>query len=540
MPAGVGILNILSCIYKEFHQAMKRYLKNYIFFLLFTSALQLHAQKPDAITEKSVTIESGQVSGVIDKSVKVFRGIPYAAPPIGNNRWRAPEPVATWSGIKPCSKFGPNAMQGAPVPFSVYTEEYLIPAGGDMSEDCLYLNIWTDATRTNEKRPVVVFIHGGGFTGGSGSVVIYDGVAMAKKGVVFVTINYRLGLFGFLAHPALQKESTNGMAAGNYGIMDQVTALQWVQKNIQQFGGDPRNVTIAGQSAGAHSVNVLSATPLAKGLFQKMIAESGGRVVKGLSNIGTLAEAEEKAVQFMHAAGASSLEELRTMPASKLMAAYKGQGGLIVDGYVLKEPVYSVYEKRAQVHVPLLTGYNEGDGASGANTTIASYKEMVAKLYGTDSSHILQLYPAGTQEEAKHSFTSLTRDRQYGAQNYTWAKMQSEESPVFMYYFKRKVPENAAASAYSAFHTAEAPYAYGNLQYVKRPFTIADTQLSETMLAYWVNFAKTGNPNGNGLPLWPGFSAKENKVILLDSTISSGIHPGKEGVEYIYQKSIAQ
>ena len=306
------------------------------------------ARKSDKISVDAVKTMNGMISGVPgnDPQVKIFKRIPFAAPPVGDLRWKEPQPSANWEGTRACDKFGPNAMQAKPVPRGVYTAEFLIPVDGQVSEDCLYLNVWTNAASVNDNKPVIVFMHGGGFTEGSGSVPIYDGEAMAKKGVVFVTINYRLGIFGFFAHPELTKESPH-QASGNYGILDQIAALNWVKNNIAAFGGNPENVTIAGQSAGSMSVNVLAATPLAKGLFHRMIAESGANVLVGaFGGTDSLKSAESKGLELAKAAGAASLEALRQVPVGEMQKLLKGMGSVIVDGYVLTEPIPAIFAKR--------------------------------------------------------------------------------------------------------------------------------------------------------------------------------------------------
>ncbi|MCC9169180.1 carboxylesterase/lipase family protein [Pontibacter harenae] len=498
------------------------------------------AQKKDGISVKSVKIQNGMISGVAgtDPEVLVFKGIPYAAPPIGNLRWKAPQPVESWQGIRESNTFSPNAYQAKPKPFGVYTSEFLIPQDGAISEDCLYLNIWTAAKSVKEKRPVIVFIHGGGFVSGSGSVPIYDGEAFAKKGAVFVTFNYRLGIFGFFAHPELTKESAH-QASGNYGILDQIAALKWVKKNIRAFGGDPNNVTIAGQSAGSMSVNVLAASPLARGLFNKIIAESGGFVVKGVFG-GTepLTVAEQKGLQIEKTAGAASLHELRRLPAEKLLSLHQGMGTVIVDGYVLPTSVPSIFAGGKQTHVPLLTGYNEADVLFQEPATLASYREQVQKQFGNDAAMILQLYPAANDKEATIAANNLTRDSGFGIQNFAWARMQQEQgkAKAYMYFFKRQVPEIGGTNEYGAFHTAEVPYAYDNLKFLNRPLQEADQQLANLMSSYWINFARSGNPNGPKLSQWPEFNSN-GQVIVFGSISSVAQHPYFDALEFLYQRS---
>src|SRR6476620_2662270 len=276
-----------------------------------------------------VKTDAGLVSGTLKQDIHIFKGIPFAAPPVGDLRWKAPQPVHQWGGVKVCDKFSASPMQASPAPFSMWTEEFLIPKE-PISEDCLYLNVWTGASSSKEKRPVLVWIYGGGFGSGGTAVPIYDGEAMAKKGIVFVSINYRVGIFGFFAHPELTAESKNH-ASGNYGLLDQIAALKWVKKNIAAFGGDPNNVTIAGQSAGSMSVNCLVASPLAKGLFNKAIAESGASFINSFGNT-TLQQAEENGVKTAASLKVNSIEALRKLTAAELMKA-QSMRGVIIDGY---------------------------------------------------------------------------------------------------------------------------------------------------------------------------------------------------------------
>ena len=351
---------------------------------------------------------SGLVSGVTNKdgSVNIFKGIPFAAPPVGNLRWQAPQPVQSWTGVKKCDSFGPSAPQGKPVPFMMYTAEFLIPAE-PISEDCLYLNIWAPAS-SSEKKPVIVWVHGGAFTSGSGSCPIYDGENMAKKGVVFVTINYRLGIFGFLAHPDLTKESSTH-SSGNYAFLDQAEALRWVKKNIAAFGGDPNRVTIAGQSAGSFSVNALAASPVTKGLFQRVIAESGGMFNMDGRSL-TLTAAQRNGITIMETVKANSIEELRNKPADELLKA-GGMMGPVIDGYVLPSDVHTIYDQVKQNDVPVLTGWNRDEGfPSGGASTPETYKANAIKQYADLADEFLNAYPGNTPEEIKRSQLEWSRN----------------------------------------------------------------------------------------------------------------------------------
>jgi para-nitrobenzyl esterase len=507
----------------------------------------LKAQRGEPIRVEAVRVQNGLIAGSLtaDSSVMIFKGVPFAAPPVGALRWKEPQPLKNWKGVRHCDHFGPNAMQGKPVPFSVYTAEFLIPQDGAISEDCLYLNIWSAARTREERRPVIVFIHGGGYVAGSGSCPIYDGVAMAGKGVIFVTINYRLGLFGFYAHPALTRESAHH-ASGNYGILDQIAALQWVKRNIAAFGGDPDNVTIAGQSAGSMSVNILCASPLARGLFSKMIAESVAIVLPGslgrLGGVMSLDTAEEKGLQFQRSLGARDLTALRALPADSLMKAFKGGSNAIVDGYVLPESVPAIFSKGKQAVLPLLTGFNADDALGPAAGNLADYKEYVQHQFGTDADRVLALYPAETDSAARRSAKDLSRDMGLGFEHYAWATMQSQrgQQKTFLYFFTRQVPEYGGTHQYGAFHTGEVMYAYHTLSFLRRPLVAEDHALSETMSSYWVNFARTGDPNAYGLPAWPAFTRDKADVMIFDVQPEAKRHPFADGLEYFYHRGMVE
>ena len=477
-----------------------------------------------------VKTENGQIEGNTNKTgdVRIFKGVPFAAPPVGNLRWKAPQLVANWAGVKNCQSFGPSPMQGKPSPFMYWSTEFLIPAE-PISEDCLYLNVWTGAKLATEKRPVILFIPGGGFRSGGGACPIYEGEAMAKKGVVFVSINYRLGVFGFLAHPELSKESGHN-ASGNYALMDMIAALRWVQKNIAALGGDPANVTVAGQSAGAFAVNFLAASPLAKGLFQKAIAESGGSFVTSpIRPKLTLQGAEQQGITFAKSLNTSSLAELRAKSADDILKATGGLSSPITDGYVVPESVMDIYAHGKQSDIPLIVGWNEEDRVSGPPAKAEAFREQAKKRFGDKADDYLKVYPAQTDSEAAQSQIASGRDESFGIQDYTWARMQSKtgKSPVYVYNFNRKLPANTPETQFGAFHSGEIVYAYNNLHTLHRPWEPVDQQLADAMSSYWVNFAKTGNPNGKDLPTWPVYKPTAENVIILDKTIQSRLLPTK-------------
>jgi para-nitrobenzyl esterase len=482
---------------------------------------------------KVVKTDAGQISGTesSDASVHIFKGIPFAAPPVGDLRWKAPQPVKSWDGVKACTEFSKSPMQGKPNEFGVYTREFLIK-DEPLSEDCLYLNVWTGAKEASEKRPVLVWIYGGGFVSGGTNVPIYDGEALAKKGVILVSVNYRVGIFGFFAHPELTKESPNH-TSGNYGLMDQLAALKWVKKNIAAFGGDPANVTIAGQSAGSFGVNYLVASPLAKGLFKGAIAESGAHMLPGPGSGVTLAQANKAALKAAEALHAGSLAELRKLPAEDLLKQNNFRP--IVDGYFLPQVPADIFEANKENQVPLLTGWNEDDAFIGSIKNAADYTEGMKRRFGDKAADVLKLYPGGTDAEAERSQINMSRDMTFGVHNYIWANVQSakNKAKVYMYRFTRRMPATEAFKKYGAFHTGEVGYVFNNLKFLNRPFEPVDQQLADTMSSYWVNFATSGNPNGPGLPAWPAYNGNGNQVMILGEKPVAQPLPDKAALDFM-------
>jgi para-nitrobenzyl esterase len=490
---------------------------NFHVAIFLGSALSLAAAIPD-----TVHVEQGQVSGVAgtDASVLVFKGLPFAAPPVGDLRWRAPKPAAAWTGVRKADKFSAVCTQRQP-----------------SSEDCLYLNIYTAAKTPNERRPVMVWIHGGALVGGAGS--IYDGEALAKKGVVVVTVNYRLGVFGFLAHPELTKESDRN-ASGNYGLLDQIAALEWVQKNIAAFGGDSKRVTIFGESAGSWSVNYMMATPLARGLFQRVIGESGAEFAPAHS----LAEAEKAGVTFATAAGAKSIAELRATSAEDLQKARGFQTAANVDGWLLPEDVYTIFAKGKQSDVPVLIGSNNDEGTmfTPATVTAASFKAMAEKRYGGDAEGFLKLYPFSSDQEAWAAQAASMRDQTFGWEMRTWARMQTKtgKSKVYVYYFSRVPPGKQRVPG--AYHGSEIAYVFDNLKVAPfatsgnatpTPWEDVDRKLAEAMSSYWVNFATKGDPNGSGLAKWPAYKAKDDLAMGFGDEIKVEPVPHKAALDFL-------
>ncbi len=486
--------------------------------------------KTDNIDVNSVQLKSGKISGKTseDQSVKIFMGVPFAAPPVGDLRWKAPQPVASWEGVRACVTPPASAIQAPPKPFMCWSKEFMAPES-PLSEDCLFLNVWSTAKTAQDKLPVMVWIHGGAFTGGSGTVPLYDGEAMSRKGVVFITINYRLGIFGFFAHPELSAESEL-KTSGNYGILDQIAALKWVKENIAAFGGDPNNVTIDGQSAGAFSVNMLVVSPLAKGLFQKAIAQSGGMFGKQLSLGQTLKSAEENGKQLTEKLKIVNIAALRAIPADSLLKI-QAQFGVTIDNVVIP-PVYDTFAAGKQNDVAVISGWNADDGVSfGPVPKATQFQENAKKQYGDKAEAFLKLFPAKTDEEAGIS-QKLVSQLAFGWNNYAWARLQASKGTgkAYLYYFKRIPP---GEPNYGAFHSSEFGYALHTLKLWDRPFTDVDYKLEEAMSSYWVNFAKTGDPNGEGLPVWPSFNENNPEIIELGDEVKAAPLPYREQLKFM-------
>ena len=471
---------------------------------------------------ESVTLDSGRLSGVAgdDPTVRVYKGIPYAAPPVGDLRWRAPQPVKPWMGVKAADAFGPHCLGrlfGPPQPIAV-------------SEDCLYLNVWAPAQSRGASLPVFAWIHGGGFQGGSGSEPIFDGGAFARKGVIVVTFNYRTNVFGFLAHPELTKEDKYH-ASGNYGMLDQVAALEWVKRNIGVFGGDPSRVTIAGESAGAYSVSALTASPLARGLFHQAIAESGGYFMPKPGAMRPLGAAEKIGADFAATLGAADIADLRRRTADDLMKAvvkmedfFAFQPG--IDGRFLQEPVYTTYARGQQAKVPLLIGSNTDEGAFLIPEQRPSAQEFEARLeqtFGAHTSDVRHLYPVDRPKALIRSELDLAGDGEFNYPMWKWAVTARQAGPVYYYLFGRTVPAAPGAQYkgiprrdIGALHGAEVAYVFGTLDKVSGTpkWETTDRELSAAMLNYWANFVKTGDPNGPGLPAWPRYEAKAHDPLM--------------------------
>lgn len=487
-------------------------------FLLFTICISA-AFGQQVIT--TATVEGGKVEGVMENDVGVFKGIPFAAPPVGEWRWKAPQPVKPWEGVLNADKFAPASSQPTP-PW--------VPTPQVSSEDCLYLNVWTPAKSTTEKLPVMVWIYGGGFAYGSASDPSNVGDVLARQGVVTVNIAYRVGALGFMAHPELTAESDKKVS-GNYGLLDQIAGLQWVKKNIAQFGGDPDRVTIFGESAGAISVSMLAGSPLAKGLFIGAISQSGGnfgpaaetRIEGGMS---VLKNAEQIGVDFMKRMGANNLAELRTMSPEKWFTdpQASSMGGFWpnADGYVIVDDQYKLYEKGKYNDVNILIGTNSDEGAYFVRPIpLAEYEKLITARFGPFAARVMKLYPAKTDDETRMALADIFRESAFAWPTYAWANLQSKtgKSDVYVYYFDRSQPEypNMPFKIRGAAHANEINYVFGKLD-MQQPngYTAEDRKLSEQMVKYWTNFAKTGNPNGEGLPQWPVYKKGTATVMYLN------------------------
>jgi para-nitrobenzyl esterase len=483
-----------------------------------------------------VTIDGGLVQGVADDALAVYKGIPFAAPPVGDLRWKAPQPVPRWSGVRDADKYAPACVQSMGGP----------PPSGT-SEDCLYLNVWTPATSPTDKLPVLVWIYGGGFNGGATSYPVHDGARLAKRGVVLVSLSYRVGILGFFAHPELSGESPR-RASGNYGLLDMVAGLQWISRNIAAFGGDPSRVTIFGESAGGIAVSMLCASPLAKGLFHGAISQSGGSFgpssrnpVPG-ENMRLLADAEASGVEFARAAGAGTLAGLRALSAEKLLEARRGQRGMawpIVDGDVIPGDQHRLYEAGTFNDTPILVGYNSDEGLSFTRVKKAEeYVAGVRERYGPFADRLLQAYPT-TGDGVTKTARDLARDSAFGWQTWAWARLQSARGKgrAFYYYFDQH-PERTPGTPeadHGTPHGVDVPYVFDNLDAESRPVTDADRRISETMATYWTNFAKRFDPNGDGVPAWPAFSDSTPVVMYLGPTARTGPVPSADSLKVLDQ-----
>jgi len=463
-----------------------------------------------------VAVDGGTIAGTTGASpeVRAYKGIPFAAPPVGANRWRAPQPIVAWSGVRSAADYGPRCMQGGPAGPNA-------AAPPPTSEDCLYLNVWTTAEAATDRRPVMVFIYGGAFFGGAGSEPRYAGDYLAQKGAVVVTLNYRLGALGFFAHPELSAESPH-KASSNYGLLDALAALQWVQRNIDQFGGDPNNVTVFGESAGAVMTATLVSSPAAKGLFHRAIAQSGAWMGLGMTRLGTLASAEQAGVAALSEAGFGSIADARAKSAQEVHSAIRG-GRPIVDGFLIPEDPSLTFAKGRQNPVDVLVGSNKDEGTffPRPNLTADDFTSDARRRFGVLAEEFLRLFPASDAATATTSYLASFSDEAAWHMR-EFAELQAKRgNRAYVYFFTRVPPSPPDRPSRGATHVAEIPYMFNNLP-ATLAWTDTDRQLADTMSSYWVNFARTGNPNGPGLPEWPAYrNAATGKAQILGDTVAT-------------------
>jgi len=479
-----------------------------------------------AAIQEPVHTENGLVAGMPSwgHGVRVFKGVPFAAPPVGPLRWRPPQPAAPWKGVRAATSFSPACMQQmrprGVAPWNTGENGY--------SEDCLYLNVWTPAKSAADRLPVMVWIYGGGGREGSGAEALYAPDNLAKRGVVVVSFNYRVNLFGWMASPELTAESPDH-ASGDYGALDQVAALKWVRANIAAFGGDPEKVTIFGESGGSRSVNWLMASPMARGLFRGAIAQSH----TVFDRMQTLKEAEADGRAFQARVGVAPLAKLRALPAAELLAIYldtpdpqKRMNAAIVDGRFLPADIRTIFEQGRQNDVALITGgtADEPGGRThpgGLPTTAAGYAAWLKSAYGPAAERLLAAYPATSDAQAQASYHALLRDANFSGHR-TWARLQTltGNQPAFLYLFSRAPPaygpDGRPTRRAGAPHGSDVAYAFDNLRYADLPWDAGDRLMADLTPQYWVNFARTGDPNGPGLPAWPKYDPKNEQMLNLD------------------------
>lgn len=515
-----------------------------VFFLCNRSfSLHVISQQPDTMFVQAKT-QNGTIEGYDKMGVKVFQGVPFAEPPVGEFRWREPQPLKNWSSVKKTHRFGPKAMQ---LPLF---DDMRFRSNG-MSEDCLYLNIWTPAKSWDEKLPVLVYFYGGGFRAGDGSEYRYDGEALARQGIVAITINYRLGIFGFFNHPELTKESPH-KASGNYGLLDQSAALYWVRKNISNFGGNPDKITIAGESAGSYSVSAQMASPLSRNLMAGAIGESGSLL--DFKEIKQLSEAERMGVEFSAKIGAKNLKELRDIPAKELLEISKRNDiprfTVSVDGYFFPEKPIDIFSENKQAQIPLLVGWNSLEAnyrviLGNQKVTIENFEKAIKEKYPDHAKDLLTIYKARNEHEVARIASDLAGDFfiSYGAWNWSDIHANKSAQPVYRYYFMRQRPplkgqkgKNDLVSG--ASHAVEIEYLLGNLStnsvYEWKPEDYQIATLSQKFIA---NFIKTGNPNGYGVPLWKAVKVNQPAdVMVID--VNTRMEKETHRERYLYLRSI--
>lgn len=505
----------------------------FLTFLIAIMTIPASAQQGDSFPVQ-VKVENGTIEGNYDtrSGLQMYFGVPFAKPPVGDLRWKAPQPLDNWKGVLQTKTFGPRPVQAI-----VFGD--MNSRSNGVNEDCLYLNVWTPANRNTKGLPVLVYFYGGGFVAGDASEPRYDGASMAKKGIVVLTVNYRLNIFGFLAHPELSKESPY-KASGNYGLLDQAAALKWVQKNIAAFGGDPKRVTIAGESAGSISVSAQMASPLSRSLIAGAIGESGAGINPTLAPV-PLAEAEKVGLEFAKNAGYPTLAQLRALSTRDLYEIYNESKRFgfptVIDGYFYPKTIPEIFNAKEQAQVPLLLGWNSAEipGTAfmqGQSYTEENYVKKVKETYPSDYEEVLKLYPKGSEKQIELSATALASDRFIAYSTWKWFDLHRKNSkqPVYRYLYSKlrpalvdqnkmsglaggtvdKTPDAKMPEPVGAPHACEIEYCMGNLHLIKEyAWTKDDFTVSETMLNYFANFIINGNPNGDKLPNWPAAEAND-------------------------------
>jgi para-nitrobenzyl esterase len=520
--------------------------------LLVAGGLMLAGPANAALTEP-LKLDAGLIGNSAESSpgVRVFKGLPFAAPPVGVLRWQAPQPVPAWAGVRDTGKFGDVCIQpaGPTTGPGARLNIAVLPDSPPLSEDCLYLNVWTGAANATERRPVLVYFFGGAFTEGAGSVPLYDGDRLARKGAVVVTMNYRLGPYGFFVHPALTAESPH-KASGNYGLMDMLASLRWVQENVAAFGGDPSNVTVFGQSAGAMAIASLVASPEAKGLMHRAISQSGAWMGLGASpGMRTRAQAEEVGLKAATDAGVTTVEQLRAMPAAEVTEKFRS-AGMIVDGWVIPEEPSKTFADGRQNAVDVLVGSNKDEAFFPGARTAQQFEEQARMRWGALADQYLALYPHATDAQAQASSAQTSNDGTFWHMR-LYADYQAQRgNKAYLYFFAQNPPAPAGQPAFPAAHAAEVPYVFDNVGELplfpdrSDPKLVGasapDLKVADQMSSYWVNFARNGNPNGAGLPDWQAHQVGgSDRAIILDADPSSERLPTKPRLE-LYDKLYAQ
>ncbi|MBI4803710.1 MAG: carboxylesterase family protein [Desulfovibrio sp.] len=508
---------------------------NFFFLLLSLPGVVLAGESRTGV----VLLDSGPVRGKVEGGIREFLGIPYAAPPVGELRWKPPQAVAAWTTVRNATAFGPACPQSGP----------LEPG---CAEDCLSLNVWTPARKAGDKLPVMVWIHGGGFNFGATSQSEYHGRNLAGKGVVVVTVNYRLGPLGFFVHPQLAAESGKAVA-GNYGLLDQIEALQWVRRNIAAFGGDPDQVTIFGQSAGSRSVSLLTLSPLAKGLFCRAIAQSGGPIIGSeylnpffdgnMPNVSRMGETLGDRLGCPQ--GVDALSCMRAKPASEVIKAADCSTGLfdeglffapVFDGWVVPSDVRTAFSPGAPHDVPMIVGSTGDEGTvylrGEKDLSLAKYQAFLNARFGQDTAEALAMFPAKDDRDVYQAINRFITVAVNAQPARLMARTLAEgNSKAFLYRFTRR-PNTAKARELAAFHGVDLAYVFGNMA-DSEGYTAADRELSRQVMAYWVNFAKTGDPNGPGLPAWPAYDARSDSNLNFADTVQAEQHLYQRECDFI-------